>query len=558
MPARQFPSRKQTICIRCNKSIEIGQQIGWNPRIKGQAWHFDCNNIDTNRWTIEQMKEKYPYLDVSGIKSESSEPKESKLSSNIVSLDDPRLNELRNISSQLDGEFCDECMVRLPNHSLDCSQHPINKSNIEDEEEIDPSTICQECKAEKDIRDNRIYHSKGCSLYSKLGICYKCMSYLPDHTIHCADNPLNQMNQKTREKKEITKKVEPTKMTNTQDNLAATLAQALMPQLMPNIQEIMSQVSSIENKVDEKQVNQLINAAMIEAVGDTGIITTIIKNCISNIRTPLSIRILSNDPEGNEVKRNFDNCHFQVDKLLKLVQAREDIYLFGEPGSGKSFAAHQIAEMLGLEYGYISLELQTPASRLVGYMDANGNYVSTIFRKLYENGGVFCIDEMDNASGNLLTSLNSALGNGSGAFPNGMVKRHKDFICISTGNTAGLGGNVRFPERRVLDSAFRDRFIFINWQYDEILEENITLAINPDAINWLLWVRSVREYVVDNSIRLIATPRASFKGAKRLLEGFGIDEIADMTLFKGIDKDTKQRILNNIPLPVVKVKSNAA
>lgn len=181
----------------------------------------------------------------------------------------------------------------------------------------------------------------------------------------------------------------------------------------------------------------------------------------------------------------------------------------------------------------------------MGYMDANGNYRETLFHTLYRDGGVFCIDEMDNASASLLTTLNSCLENGHGAFPNGMITRHEKFVVVSTGNTAGRGANPQFPDRRPFDCAFSERFTFIEWDYDLNLEEAITLSINPKAGSWLKWVRAVRTYAKQNHPKLIVSPRASFRGAEYLNDsGWKPVDIAEAVLFKGIDKDTKSAILN--------------
>ena len=197
-------------------------------------------------------------------------------------------------------------------------------------------------------------------------------------------------------------------------------------------------------------------------------------------------------------------------QLLYLLSKRHHVYLYGGPGGGKSTAAKQAADALGIQFGYISLNPQTPDSRLMGYMDATGNYRETLFHKLYRDGGVFCIDEMDNASASLLTTLNSCLENGHGAFPNGMIPRHENFVVVATGNTAGRGANPQFPDRRPFDCAFSERFTFIEWDYDQQLEEAITMAINPKATDWLKWIRNVRTYAKQNHPKLIVSPRRHF------------------------------------------------
>jgi energy-coupling factor transporter ATP-binding protein EcfA2 len=246
-----------------------------------------------------------------------------------------------------------------------------------------------------------------------------------------------------------------------------------------------------------------------------------------------------------------ENAHAQFEKLLKIVNLRRHVYLHGPAGSGKSTLARMVAEALGLPFGYISLNPMTPDSRLQGFIDANGIYRDPQFRKIYEHGGVFCIDECDNASGALLTTLNTALENGHGAFPDGEVKRHPDFVMIATGNTAGRGANPAYPERRPFDAAFGDRFVYLPVGYDEKLERKVALTYNANAGEWVSWVQRVRKYALANSPRLLVSPRSSFVGADLLGAGFSVEDTAHAVLFKGIDTDTIAKVIASNPYPEI-------
>ncbi len=294
-------------------------------------------------------------------------------------------------------------------------------------------------------------------------------------------------------------------------------------QLMPHLEgKIKVSASELTAELEEKIKAAVANASKVIVV--------------DNKRTGSTI----------EVGRQHEN--FQT--LLTLVAAGENVYMMGSPGSGKSTAAANAAKALGLGYGYISLSAQTAESRLLGFMNASGEYVETEFYRCYKDGGVFCIDEMDNASANLLTALNSALENGHAAFPIGMVTQHEDFVLVATGNTAGYGANPMFPERRPMDAAFRERFVFLSWEYDESLERDIAKGHNPSpaADKWVTWVQSVRKYAAQHFPKLLVTPRASIKGA-RLIKDFNPKDVADMVIFKGFDKDSKARLLAANPLP---------
>jgi AAA domain (dynein-related subfamily) len=269
----------------------------------------------------------------------------------------------------------------------------------------------------------------------------------------------------------------------------------------------------------------------------------------SELEARVTHRIEVHKPNG-EIKK-AEGVHFLFPKLMYLVSIRQWAYLHGPAGGFKSTSARLAAEMNDLDFDAIPLNMFTLPNVLFGFMDANGAYVSTGFRRCYEHGGVFLIDELDNGTGNLLTALNAALENGYCSFPDRLVKMHPNFVCVATGNTSGRGANRNHAERRALDAATLDRFKHVEWSYDWPLVNSATLAINPDAGEWVKWVRKVSEYCQRELPHVLATPRACFSGAQLLLDGspFTVEEIAEMCIFKGIDKASRDRIVTANPYP---------
>lgn len=256
---------------------------------------------------------------------------------------------------------------------------------------------------------------------------------------------------------------------------------------------------------------------------------------------------------SGKVTGTIDDPHFQLKTLLYHVQKGENVYLWGGPGGGKSTASHQVARIMNLEFGYASMAPSTPESKLMGFIDAGGRFTNPLFHKIYSEGGIFCIDEMDNSSTAVLTSLNACLENGYASFPSGMVKRHEKFICICGGNTPGRGANPRYPERRQFDSGFMERFVYMEWKYDEALERKLALKINPKAGPWVDFILKLRRECDHNHKKVIVTPRASLKGANYLLDDVLTErEILDAVVFKGVDTDTADQILRAVPLPNVR------
>jgi hypothetical protein len=237
----------------------------------------------------------------------------------------------------------------------------------------------------------------------------------------------------------------------------------------------------------------------------------------------------------------LDLAHRDIPLLIKLISAyganghRQNIYMHGPAGSGKSTAARQSSKVLDLPYGYISLNPQTPDSRLLGYMHAGGEYVKSEFFERYTKGGVFCIDEIDNAAASLVTTLNGLLENGHGAFPHGVFERHKDFVCVCTANTIGRGGDVNYPERRALDGAFLERFIFLSWEYDNDLTKAIVSGVlGTAAPEFMAWVASEARTLQARFPTLIVSPRAYIQGAVLEKLGLSRNQIIPMVISRGL------------------------
>lgn len=263
------------------------------------------------------------------------------------------------------------------------------------------------------------------------------------------------------------------------------------------------------------------------------------------LREEKSVTIKWQMPDGTTKPLPAGLYHKMFARLLKLCKRRMWPYLYGCPGGGKTEAGHQIAKALELDFGTVTLSQDTFLSRLVGFMSPDGKYVETDFYRIFVYGGIFLIDEMDNGNGNVSTALNSALANGRFSFPNGMKTMHKDCIIIATGNTTGYGGNQNHQDRSTMDAATRNRFFFLNWEYDWGLVRKITESIDSTerTRRWVNWIEKVSMYCTREYPELMVTPRAAIGGAKCLADGDSYDELLDGLVFQGYDKDSVNRIL---------------
>lgn len=238
--------------------------------------------------------------------------------------------------------------------------------------------------------------------------------------------------------------------------------------------------------------------------------------------------------EGVEVKGlEGDVFHENFETLMRLVSASIPVLLTGEAGAGKTHSAVQVAKSMGLEFRSMSVGLQTSKTDLLGYLDANGKYVTTSFREMYEKGGVFVMDEIDAGNSNVLIVINSALSNGFASFPDKQVERHDDFRFIATANTFGKGANTKYVGRNQLDAALLDRFAVLKLGYSDTVEARLLSTQTLDAID------ALRRFVERGGYEAFVSTR------------FGV--YLDRIIANGLDISSALRVLLEGKLPATAI-----
>lgn len=244
---------------------------------------------------------------------------------------------------------------------------------------------------------------------------------------------------------------------------------------------------------------------------------------------------------GDKTKPITGLKHKQLEDLIRLVAQRMPILMVGMAGTGKTHAAEQAAEAMDLPFYAISVGDQTSKSDILGYMNATGSYVRSMFREAYENGGVFLMDEIDAGNANVLITINSALSQQQCAFPDGMVNRHKDFIFIASANTFGNGANRQYVGRNQLDAATLDRFAIIEWLVDDDLEQALA-GLDDKGQKWYQVVKQTREEVEKQGMRVLITPRSTQRGAILLAAGAKIDDVLEYALMNSVPQDKQEKL----------------
>jgi cobaltochelatase CobS len=190
-------------------------------------------------------------------------------------------------------------------------------------------------------------------------------------------------------------------------------------------------------------------------------------------------------------------------------------------------------------------------------MNATGTYVRTVFRDVWESGGVFHADEFDNGHPSTLATLNAALATSQGgsiAFPDGMISRHDDFRFVASANTFGRGPDRVYVGRQQLDAATLDRFVVEEIHVDESLEHAACLATgydSPKVSEVLRYVRQLRHNAERQKSLLVFSPRASIGMCRLLQAGKPLQATISARVRKGISDSDWSKVSDGISNPSV-------
>ena len=292
--------------------------------------------------------------------------------------------------------------------------------------------------------------------------------------------------------------------------------------------------SAVADILRKPVTERLVQAAKdkVQTITDAAV-DAAVKAAVDAVQVHRTVRI--EVKRGDDIKVLSDEYRHPIFMdVLTALSVRENVYLVGGAGSGKTTLAKQAADALGLPF--YSTGAVGMAYQLQGFINAEGDYMATDLYRAYTEGGVFLFDEIDGSSANAILAFNAIAANDFAAFPNGTVKRHDDFVIIAAANTYGNGANRDYIGRAPLDGSSLDRFGFIAMDYDEKLE----LAISLNDV-WTRWVQQCRKVANEHRMQVIISPRASIKGGKMLSAGMSVDKVADMYIFKGMTQADRAR-----------------
>jgi hypothetical protein len=320
------------------------------------------------------------------------------------------------------------------------------------------------------------------------------------------------------------------------DGLEASQRQQLSDDM-----ELRGQVTHINSKVSDHEARLVTADKDIRnlTTADAALITKvdILDGRIESLEEAAACRLVIEVRQPNTAPVIHDEgvYHHKFPLLLRLAThlsgSRRNIWLAGPAGSGKTTAAHQVADKLGLDFESHGA-IRTPF-QVTGHYDIHGTYRSSQFRRIFENGGVILLDEIDGSDPGAVLELNQALSNSKMSFPDGTISRHPQCVVIASANTWGFGGDANYVARYKADAASLDRFATISWDYDPNFER--ALATNDE---WCSIVQQVRAAAEQQEAKIVISPRATLNGCELInSHAFTPEEIVEVVFgrYRGID-----------------------
>lgn len=299
------------------------------------------------------------------------------------------------------------------------------------------------------------------------------------------------------------------------------------------------QVANIFASLQNEAYNNGYKVATEEAAAQVAELTAQVeelKNKPTGTGTTINITI-----DGKKHTHQTDRVlHPEFEWVMTLLASRRHVYLHGPAGSGKTEMAIECAKSLGLDFEYQNQVILRPDVQ--GFVDANGTYHDTPITRAASKGKLLICDEIDGWSPNALLCLNGLLSQGFIDIPNyGRINAHPDFYVVACGNTNGLGATALFNSRNKLCESDRDRFKFVEINYDPAVEKSI-VGEHTDILDF---ISDLRDICKETKITLTLGYRC-IKDLTDFYDYPHTEKVIESCIFKGLKRDSVREILSRM------------
>lgn len=331
------------------------------------------------------------------------------------------------------------------------------------------------------------------------------------------------------------------------------VAQKLL--LLRNI--VGGQAASFSAGVDEDEVKNILRQTLDEEKISEDELDQSLRSKINSI--PRQVQITSIQGDFKKVTTKDDNPEYNTplfQKILSDLEARNNVYLYGGAGTGKTFTAGMVAKFLGWELVEISCNQFTSPLEILGGQTIDGyqegkavcawGNLNPDGSKMSAGGAVLLLDELPKLDPNTAGILNALLAK-VGEFDSGQPKtivngrgdriKRGNLLVIATGNSLLNEANADYEANFKQDLSLQDRFVgstyrvFVNregeWKY--IMHEKWAFIF--------IYFNKLRDAIVDAgfqskafvSIRIMLSAQKTYQVYRTIMDA--TDGKANVTAF---------------------------
>ena len=200
-------------------------------------------------------------------------------------------------------------------------------------------------------------------------------------------------------------------------------------------------------------------------------------------------------------------------KLLSDFVAKNNAYLYGGAGTGKTYIVEQLADFLGYDYVEVNCNQFTSPLDLVGGQTIEGyqkGKLEMAWTNVAKNGGqmkgaILCLDELPKLDPNTAGVLNAALAKvklGNTENPvfiyNGKGEKiyKKNIFVVATGNTQLNETSTDYEANFKQDLSLQDRFVGSTYEVLADYRSEFNNALQDFAFLFL-YMTSIREAIIE-------------------------------------------------------------
>lgn len=375
-----------------------------------------------------------------------------------------------------------------------------------------------------------------------------------------------------------------------QEMLKTEFAGDEVAQKIITLQQVLSgqgQAASFAAGVDEDEVKTILRQTLDEEKISEDELDEVLRAKINAV--PRQVQITTIQGKAKRVSTSDDDERFNrplFQKVLSDLEARNNVYLYGGAGTGKTFTAGEIANFLGWELIEVSCNQFTSPLELIGGQTIDGYQEGKAIRAwgnlnkdgspMNKGGAVLLLDELPKLDPNTAGILNALLAKVSEFTDNDEPKtiengrgdkiKRGNLLVIATGNSLLNEANADYEANFKQDLSLQDRFVGSTYEVFVNVGFEWRRILNKKWAFIFIYFNKLRSAIVDNSfqskafvsIRIMQSAQKTYQVYRAIMDATSgktnivVDSDRDTSFTPAVGDAGYEKALGQLKKPQVK------